>query len=183
MLVVSQPSALLRPAAFFDRDGVINVDHGYIGTIDRFELIEGAAETLRACHGAGMLVFIVTNQSGIARGYFDEAALTLLHHHMMTILAKEGAMIDDIRFCPHHVDGTISGYRHACKWRKPAPGMILDLIQKWHVDRNRSFLVGDKASDMEAAKSAGIAGHRFMGGDLSAFVRPILDRSVLVTRR
>jgi len=165
-----------RAAAFFDRDGVINIDHGYIDGPDRFELVEGAAAALRACREAGLLVFVVTNQSGIARGLFDEAALALLHAHMRQVLASQGAAIDDIRYCPHHADGTVAEYRRACDWRKPGPGMILDLVEQWPVDPARSFLVGDKDSDIEAAAAAGIAGFKFAGGDLLAFVRPILER-------
>ncbi|WP_271301157.1 D-glycero-alpha-D-manno-heptose-1,7-bisphosphate 7-phosphatase [Sphingomonas sp. CV7422] len=164
-----------RPAAFFDRDGVINVDHGYIDTPARFDLVKGAAAALRACREAGLLVFVVTNQSGIARGYFDEAALNRVHTHMHALLGREGAVIDDVRFCPHHVEAAVAAYRHDCDWRKPAPGMILDLTRHWRVDLTRSFLIGDKPSDMTAAAAAGVTGFQFLGGDLLAFVTTILD--------
>lgn len=173
----------LRPAAFFDRDGVINVDHGYVGTPDRLELIPGAAAALRACREAGLLVFVVTNQSGIARGYFDETALAVLHDHLRALLAQEGAGIDDIRYCPHHPDEVaLPAYRRACDWRKPGPGMILDLARAWHVDLPHSFMVGDKPSDMEAAAAAGVPGHLFAGGDLHDFVRPILAQRHVAAR-
>jgi D-glycero-D-manno-heptose 1,7-bisphosphate phosphatase len=175
MLSDPLPSGSLRPAAFFDRDGVINLDFGYIGTPDRFELVEGVAAALAACRDAGWLVFVVTNQSGIARGYFEEAAVQDLHRHMRKVLAEQGATIDDMRVCPHHMDGTVATYRRACDCRKPKPGMILDLIAKWQVDVERSFLVGDKESDIQAAAAAGIAGHLFTGGNLLTFVRPLLD--------
>lgn len=161
-------------AAFFDRDGVINIDHGYVGTPNRFELVDGAGAALAACRAAGYLVFIVTNQSGIARGYFDETALGVLHDHMRAVLAIDGGMIDDIRFCPHHIDAVETRYRRDCRCRKPAPGMILDLAQAWDVDLTRSFLVGDKATDIEAADAAHIPGYRFDGGNLKDFILPIL---------
>ncbi len=164
-----------RPAAFFDRDGVLNIDHGYIDSPARFELVENAATALSACREAGFLVFVVTNQSGIARGYFDEEMLGQLHDHMRRLLAQAGAVIDDLRFCPHHEEAVLPEYRRACDWRKPGPGMILDLARQWSVDLSRSFLIGDKGSDMEAAVAGGIAGFHFEGGDLLAFVRPILD--------
>jgi len=166
----------LRPAAFFDRDGVINIDHGYVHTADRLDLIEGAAATLRRCRDAGFLVFVVTNQSGIARGYFNETALVGFHDHLRVMLAEQGATIDDIRYCPHHRDAVVPAYQRACDWRKPGPGMILDLARAWQVDLSRSFLIGDKTTDMEAATAAGITGYLFDSGDLLAFVDPILDQ-------
>lgn len=162
-------------AAFFDRDGVINVDHGYVHSADRLDLVSGAAAALRACREAGFLVFVVTNQSGVARGYFDLATLGRFHDHLRQRLADEGTFIDDIRYCPHHVDAVVPAYRRDCDWRKPGAGMIHDLARHWRVDLSRSFLVGDKSSDMVAAETAGVAGFLFKGGDLSAFVGPILE--------
>jgi D-glycero-D-manno-heptose 1,7-bisphosphate phosphatase len=164
----------VRPAAFFDRDGVINLDHGYVGTPDRFELVPGAAAALRACREAGLLVFVVTNQSGVARGCFTEADVDAVHAHMRALLERQGAGVDDLRFCPHLPDASVAAYARACSWRKPGPGMILDLARAWDVDLPASFLVGDKASDMEAAAAAGVEGHLFPGGDLLGFVQPIL---------
>lgn len=168
--------ASLRPAAFFDRDGVINVDHGYVHSPDRFEFITAAGAALRLCREMGFLVFIVTNQAGVAYGYYDEAAIKALHRHMRQLLAGEGAEVDDIRYCPHHPQAVLPRYARTCDWRKPGAGMIRDLARHWPIDLGHSFLVGDKQSDVEAAAAAGVAGYLFPGGDLAAFVRPIATR-------
>jgi D-glycero-D-manno-heptose 1,7-bisphosphate phosphatase len=165
----------LRPGAFFDRDGVINLDHGYIGDADRFELVEGASRALILCREAGYRVFVVTNQAGVAQGFFEEQAVTALHAHMRQLLAAQGAVIDDIRYCPHHPEAKSAHYRKVCDWRKPAPGMILDIARNWPIDLARSFLVGDKASDREAATAAGMRGFLYETGPLDLFVETILS--------
>jgi D-glycero-D-manno-heptose 1,7-bisphosphate phosphatase len=166
----------LKPAAFFDRDGVINRDHGYVGSLDRFELVEGAARAIRLCRDAGYLVFIVSNQAGVAHGYFEEDDVKTLHDHMRALLAADGAQIDDIRYCPHHPEAKRSAYRQACACRKPEAGMILDLAKSRPVDLARSFLIGDKQSDLEAAKRAGIQGFLYREGPLDLFVAGVISR-------
>ncbi len=156
---------------FLDRDGVINVDRGYVASRTDFKWIPGAIEAIKALNDAGYYVFVATNQSGIARGLYAEHEMQALHDYISQKLAEQGARIDDWRYCPFHPEGTIEKFKRASDWRKPGPGMILDLLKAWPVDSERSVLIGDKESDMQAAAAAGIRGLRFSGGDLLAFVR------------
>jgi len=169
------PRRLVRPALFLDRDGVCNVDHGWVGTRERFEWVPGAKAAIRMAHARGWHVFIVTNQAGVARGLYDEAAVQDLHAWMLAEALRAGGTIDDFRYCPFHPEAVVPAYRRISSWRKPAPGMILDLLRAWELDPARCVLVGDQPTDMAAAAAAGVAGHLFPGGDLAEFVRPILD--------
>jgi D-glycero-D-manno-heptose 1,7-bisphosphate phosphatase len=160
-----------KPAVFFDRDGVLNVDHGYVARREDFEWVEGAMAAVRSLNQAGFYVFIATNQSGIARGLYAVDDMHELHKFMIEDLARIGAHIDDIRFCPFHPEGSIAAFRRASDWRKPGPGMIVDLMQRWPINRERSVLIGDKEADVEAARAAGVRGLLFPGGNLEDFVR------------
>jgi D,D-heptose 1,7-bisphosphate phosphatase len=170
------PALLRRPALFLDRDGVLNVDHGYVGSRERFEWMDGALDAIRYATQAGWHVFMVTNQSGVARGHYDEAAVHALLDWMADQVRAVGGTIDDARYCPYHPDATVETYRQVHPWRKPLPGMLLDLIEMWQIDPARAVMVGDQDTDMGAAAAAGVAGYLFRGGNLLSFVRPILDK-------
>ncbi|MFL5285996.1 MAG: HAD-IIIA family hydrolase [Rhodopila sp.] len=170
------PERLHRKALFLDRDGVLNRDHGYVGFRDRFDWVDGAVETLRTATASGWHVFVVTNQSGVARGLYDETAVYTLMDWVQNEVRRHGGTIDDWRFCPYHPDATIDAYRRVHPWRKPMPGMLLDLMRAWEVDPARAVMVGDQQTDMQAADAAGIPGYLFTGGNLLSFARPILDK-------
>jgi D-glycero-D-manno-heptose 1,7-bisphosphate phosphatase len=164
-------SQTLRPALFLDRDGVLNEDRGYVARWEDFAWIEGAREAVAAFNAAGWLVIVVTNQSGVGRGYYTEEAMHALHERMARELGEAGARIDAFYFAPHHPESSSEAYRHPDPPdRKPNPGMILRALSDWPIDRERSVLIGDKLSDMEAARRAGVRGLRFKGGDLKRFL-------------
>lgn len=167
-------SAASRPAAFLDRDGVLNFDDGYIGTRERVRWMPGVVNAIRTLNEAGYLVFVITNQSGVARGMFSEQDVRDLHDWMRNELQRDDARIDDFRFCPHHAEGSVADYAVDCDCRKPKAGMLRDLMSAWPVQTQGSFVIGDKPIDIEAAQAAGLPGFLFAGGDLAAFVDQVL---------
>lgn len=163
-----------RPAAFLDRDGVLNVDVNYLHKIEDFCWMPGAPEALRLLHEAGYYIFVVTNQSGIARDYYSEDAVQTLHHWLREQAEAHGGAIDDFRFCPHHVKGVVPELAIDCGCRKPKPGMLEDLLQHWPVDLSRSFIIGDKLSDLAAGAAIGIAGYHYTSGRLDDLAQQAL---------
>lgn len=158
-----------RPALFLDRDGVINVDRSYIYRVEDFEWVDGAADVIKRFNEKGWWVFVVTNQSGIARGYYTEEQMQTLHDWLGVELEKRGAKIDRIYHCPFHEEGTVPRYTKDSFDRKPKPGMLIRAMTDFPVIKERSFLIGDKQADLEAAQAAGVRGFLFSGGDLSQF--------------
>lgn len=162
---------LLRPALFLDRDGVLNEDRGYVHRWEDFRWIDGAREAVAAFNARDWWVFVVTNQSGVGRGYYAEDDVHALHARMIEDLAAMGARIDAFYHCPHHPEALEDRYRHPDPPdRKPNPGMLLRAMADWPVDAARSVMVGDKPIDLEAGQRAGVRSLLFPGGDLSAFL-------------
>ncbi|AJE02857.1 D-glycero-beta-D-manno-heptose 1,7-bisphosphate 7-phosphatase [Geobacter pickeringii] len=145
----------LRRAVFLDRDGTVNVEKAYLHQPEEFEFIPGAPEAIRLLKDDGFFVVVVTNQSGVARGYYDEEAVHRLHRFVDRELAAAGASIDAYYLCPHHPLHGVGPYRVDCACRKPLPGMILAAAAAHGIDLGRSWLVGDKAIDVEAGLAAG----------------------------
>lgn len=147
---------LRRPALFLDRDGVINVDHGYVHRPEDFEFMPGIFELVRAANERGYLVVVVTNQAGIGRGYYSEAQFLSLTDWMKERFKAEGTFIDAVYFCPFHPEHGIGEYRRESEYRKPGPGMLLQAEKDWNIDLVKSVMLGDKPSDMAAAQAAGV---------------------------
>lgn len=186
-----------EPAIFLDRDGTINEDSGYVSRPDELIIYPSAAEAVRLINEAGLKVFIVTNQSGIARGLYSEETLHSIHERMREELAREGATVDAIYYCPHHPAFGDRRYRKSCDCRKPQPGLLFRAAREHNIDLTRSYVVGDKASDINLAASVGAKGALVLTGygsetradperwpcrpdivteDLLAAVKIILDR-------
>lgn len=168
------PTVLRRRALFLDRDGVINIDHGYVGSRDRFDWVDGAREAIVHATRAGWHVFIVTNQSGVARGKYDEPAVRDLLGWIGDEVRAMGGTVDDVRYCPFHPDASVPAYRALSDWRKPAPGMLLDLIRTWELDPARCLMIGDQDTDLGAAAAAGVPARLFRGRNLLDVVRPLV---------
>lgn len=167
----------MRPAVFFDRDGVLNVEKNYLHQPEMFVWQPGAPEAIAWLKQQGYLVIVVTNQSGIARGYYTENDMHALHAHIQDLLRPLDSAIDAFYFCPHLPNAPLPAYAKTCNCRKPNPGMIKQALADYDIDADRSFLVGDKPSDLEAAQAAGIRGYLYEGGSLLSFVRNVITKA------
>jgi D-glycero-D-manno-heptose 1,7-bisphosphate phosphatase len=171
----SDRRAMSRPAVFFDRDGVLIADSGYPHRPEHLVFLPGAAAAVRRVNAAGLAAVLVTNQSGVARGLFTEDQMHAFHDLLAEALAAEGARLDAIYHCPYLPDAAVEAYSHPDHPdRKPNPGMLLRAIADLDLDPARSVMIGDKPSDVEAARRAGVKGVLFEGGDLDAFVQGLL---------
>ena len=147
----------MRGCVFLDRDGVINEEVEYLHEPDRVVPVEGAAAAIAALGAAGLAVVVATNQAGIGRGMYTERELGAVTARIAELLARAGARLDATYFCPHHPEAGVGAYLQACRCRKPAPGMLEQAAAELGLDLSRSAMVGDKASDLEAARAAGCA--------------------------
>ena len=148
----------MQKAIFLDRDGTINIDKNYLYKISDFEFLPGVLESLKKLSDAGFLLFIITNQSGIARGYYTEGDFAVLNRWFISELNKHGIIITDIYYCPHHPEAKVEKYRISCDCRKPKLGMFYKAISQYNIDLNKSFAVGDKERDLEICKKTPVRG-------------------------
>lgn len=166
----------MRRAIFFDRDGVLNEDVGYLYQVERFKWIDGAREAIKLCNERGLLAVVVTNQSGIARGFYTSREVDNLHDFMQKNLAEVGAHIDAFYYCPHHPEGSVAEFSIACECRKPKPELILRACRELNIDAAQSVMFGDSERDIKAAEAAGLrAGIFFAEGNLFDAVKKVVD--------
>jgi len=147
-----------KPAVFIDRDGTINEQMGYINHVDRFILLPGAAEAIGILNRNEYLSIVVSNQSGVARGYFPIELVEEVHTNMTAMLEKEKAAFDEIFFCPHHLNGIVPEYSQACECRKPGIGLIKKACERFDIDLTNSYMIGDRYLDIEMAHRSNLKG-------------------------
>ncbi len=151
-------SEIKRPAVFIDRDGTINEQMGYINHIDRFKIFPFVPDAIRTLNKRGFWVIVVSNQSGVARGYFPISLVHKVHEYLREALKREGAYLDDILFCPHYPNGKIPEYSKECSCRKPRPGLIRLAQKRFPIDMESSYVIGDRYTDIELAKRCNLKG-------------------------
>jgi len=149
---------MMNRAAFLDRDGTINEEVGYLDRLERLKILPGAFEAVRLLNRRGLLAIVITNQSGIARGFFDEAFVQDVHEHIRLAFLAQGAVIDGFYYCPHHPTEGSGKYRQACTCRKPEPGLLIRATEERNITLEGSYMVGDMPKDVEAGKRAGCKG-------------------------
>jgi len=146
---------MAKAALFLDRDGTVNIEAGYIRELKNLNLIPGAAAVIREFNQHQVPVILATNQAGPARGYYPESWVDQLHERLIGLLKAEDAFLDAIYYCPHLAEGIVPEYSYACNCRKPGPGMLLQAAKEHDLDLSRSYMIGDKATDIDVGKNAG----------------------------
>jgi D-glycero-D-manno-heptose 1,7-bisphosphate phosphatase len=154
----------MNRAVFLDRDGTVSEEVGYVNHIDRFRLYPWSADSIRRIREAGFLAFLITNQSGVGRGYFPETLVHETYRLLQRELELSGTRLDGMYYCPHHPDAKLDEYRRHCSCRKPRPGMLLRAAEEWELDLEASFLVGDRYLDVQTAHAAGVRGVMVLSG-------------------
>lgn len=172
---MTMPAAAPRPALFLDRDGVVNVNHGYVHRAEDTQFVPGIFELCRSAQAAGCALVIVTNQAGIARGYYDTARYHAYSGWLRGTLAAQGVLLDGIYHCPHHPESGVGAWRRACACRKPAPGMILQAASDLGLDLAHSAVLGDSLSDIEAGRRAGVGLLLMLRGDAGQAPAPAVN--------
>lgn len=145
----------MNKVCFLDRDGVLIHEECYLSDPEKVRLIEGAGQTINALHAQGYLVIVITNQAGVARGYYPEESIDQVHAKIDELLAVDGAFIDKYYYCPHHPKGVVEKYTMVCTCRKPATGMVDQAVEDFEIDLENSFVVGDKVTDVKTATNTG----------------------------
>ena len=147
-----------KPAVFMDRDGTINEQMGYVNHVNRFKILPGVPQAIRLLNRHGFLALVISNQSGVARGYYPLDLVKTLHHLLLTRVKEKKGNIDGIFFCPHHPGGSVPEFSRDCNCRKPKTGLIEQACNSFEIDLQRSFVVGDMCTDIELAHRAGLSG-------------------------
>ena len=169
----------LRPALFLDRDGVINIDNAYVCKPEDFEFVDGIFELCRTARQLGYLIFVITNQAGIGRGYYSEQDFLTLTEWMRERFEAEGAPVTDVFYCPYHPEYGVGRYKKDSSYRKPNPGMLLRAAKKHGLDLGRSIMIGDKDSDMQAASKAGVGVRcHYLAGDDGEIVSDVATHKI-----
>ena len=165
----------MNRAIFFDRDGTLNNEVGYLWQIEKFHWLEGAKEAIKLCNEKNYLVIIVTNQGGVAKGLYTEGDIKILHDFMQEDLKKIGAHIDGFYYCPHHPEGKVKKYGIVCDCRKPKPGLFHRAAKDFDIDLKNSVMFGDMERDIESGKNAGVGKNIFFdNGDILGTVKKVM---------
>ena len=171
----------MKRAVFLDRDGTLIEEVGYLDRLEQIAFFPFSVDAVRLLNRAGFAVIVVTNQSGVARGLFDEAFVERAHREMAAALTRGGATVDDFYYCPHHPDAAVAAYRQACRCRKPQPGLLTQAAARHQIDLSRSFVVGDRLHDVESGAAVGAAGVLVRSGYGTAHEAAARQRGVAVT--